>query len=172
MVLFMKELLKQLPSVDEVLKENRTKQWLASSPRRLVLEAIRTAIDARRKAILQAADAKTGRTIDDALFSIDGVLNHAEIILKELSEPSLKPVINATGVIVHTNLGRSILSDKAIQRVIEVSRNYTNLEYDLAAGERGKRHFIEAEGPGKGIGPDRLKVCFFAEDQTRLRPAQ
>ena len=141
----MRELLKQLPSVDEILKENRTKQWLGSTPRVLVLEAIRTAIDARRKAILQAADAKTGRTIDDALFSIDGVLNHAEIILKELSEPSLKPVINATGVIVHTNLGRSILSEKAIQRVIEVSRSYSNLEYDLPAGERGKRH-VHIEG--------------------------
>jgi len=141
----MRELLKQLPSVDEILKENRTKQWLGSTPRVLVLEAIRTAIDARRKAILQAADNKTGRTIDDALFSIDGVLNHAEIILKELSEPSLKPVINATGVIVHTNLGRSILSEKAIQRVIEVSRSYSNLEYDLPAGERGKRH-VHIEG--------------------------
>ena len=141
----MKELLKQLPSVDEILKENRTKQWLGSIPRVLVLEAIRTAIDARRKAILQAADTKTGRTIDDALFSVDGVLNHAEIILNELSEPSLKPVINATGVIVHTNLGRSILSDKAIQRVIEVSRSYSNLEYDLPAGERGKRH-VHIEG--------------------------
>ena len=145
MVLLMKELLKQLPSVDEVLKENRTRQWLVSTPRVLVLEAIRTAIDARRKAVLQAADAKTGRTIDDALFSIEGVLNHAEIILKELSEPSLKPVINATGVIVHTNLGRSILSDKAIQRVIEISRSYSNLEYDLLAGERGKRH-VHIEG--------------------------
>ncbi len=141
----MKELLKQLPSVDEVLKENRTKQWLGSNPRVLVLEAIRTAIDARRKAVLQAADAKTGRKIDDALFSIDGVLNHAEIILRELSLPSLKPVINATGVIVHTNLGRSILSDKAIQRVIEVCRSYSNLEYDLPAGERGKRH-VHIEG--------------------------
>ena len=141
----MKELLKQLPSVDEVLKENRTRQWLGSSPRVLVLEAIRTAIDARRKAILQAADAKTGRKIDDALFSIDGVLNHAEVILRALSEPSLKSVINATGVIVHTNLGRSILSDKAIQRVIEVSRSYSNLEYDIPAGERGKRH-VHIEG--------------------------
>jgi len=141
----MKELLKQLPSVDEVLKEDRARQWLGSSPRVLVLEAIRTAIDARRKAILQSADAKTGRKIDDALFSIDGVLNHAEVILRELSEPSLKPVINATGVIVHTNLGRSILSDKAIQRVVEVSRSYSNLEYDLPAGERGKRH-VHIEG--------------------------
>jgi len=145
MVMSMKELLKQLPSVDEVLKEDRTKQWLGSSPRVLVIDAIRTAIDARRKAILQAADAKTARKIDDALFSIDGVLNHAEVILRELSEPSLKTVINATGVIVHTNLGRSILSDKAIQRVIEVSRSYSNLEYDIPAGERGKRH-VHIEG--------------------------
>jgi L-seryl-tRNA(Ser) seleniumtransferase len=139
----MKELLKQLPSVDEVLKDHRTKQWLDSYPRVLVLEAIRTAIDARRTAILQAG--KTTRTIDDALFSIDGVLNHAELILTGLSEPSLKPVINATGVIVHTNLGRSILSEKAIQRVVEVSRSYSNLEYDLTAGERGKRH-VHVEG--------------------------
>jgi L-seryl-tRNA(Ser) seleniumtransferase len=145
MVMLMRDLLKQLPSVDEVLKENRAKQWLGSSPRVLVLEAIRTAIDARRKAILREANAKAGRTIDDALFSIDGVLNHAENILRELSEPSLKPVINATGVIVHTNLGRSILSDRAIQRVVEVSRSYSNLEYDLTAGERGKRH-VHIEG--------------------------
>lgn len=139
-VLPMKELLKQLPSVDEVLKEDRTQEWLESYPRALVLEAIRSAIGARRKAILQTADAKTDRKIDGALFSIEGVLNHAEIILSELSQPSLKPVINATGVIVHTNLGRSILSDKAIQRVMEVSRSYSNLEYDIPAGERGKRH--------------------------------
>jgi L-seryl-tRNA(Ser) seleniumtransferase len=145
MLLAMKELLKQLPSVDELLKEHRTKQWLESYPRVLVLEAIRKAIDARRKAILKSADDKTGRKIDDALFSLEGVLNHAEVLLNELSEPSLKPVINATGVIVHTNLGRSILSEKAIQRVVEVSRGYSNLEYDLPAGERGKRH-VHIEG--------------------------
>ncbi|MGC1453777.1 MAG: L-seryl-tRNA(Sec) selenium transferase [Nitrospirota bacterium] len=141
----MKELLKQLPSVDDVLKEDRTKQWIESHPRVLVLDAIRSAIDARRTAILQTADSKTARKIDDALFSIEGVLNHAEIILKELSEPSLRPVINATGVIVHTNLGRSLLSEKAIQRVVEVSRSYSNLEYDIPAGERGKRH-VHVEG--------------------------
>jgi L-seryl-tRNA(Ser) seleniumtransferase len=141
----MKELLKQLPSVDELLKEDRTKQWLESYPRVLVLEAIRTAIDARRKAILKSADAKTDRKIDDALFSIEGVLSHAEVLLSGLSEPSLKPVINATGVIVHTNLGRSILSEKAIERVVEVSRGYSNLEYDISAGERGKRH-VHIEG--------------------------
>ena len=65
MLLSMKELLRQLPSVDEVLKEDRTKQWIESHPRVLVLEAIRTAIDARRTAILQTADSKTARKIDE-----------------------------------------------------------------------------------------------------------
>jgi len=137
----MKGLLKQLPSVDEVLKEERTKQWLESSPRVLVLDAIRAAIDAKRKAIRLATD-------NAALLpatSLAEILDQAEARLRELSEPSLQPVINATGVIVHTNLGRSILSEKALQRVLEVSGSYSNLEYDLRAGERGKRH-VHVEG--------------------------
>ena len=137
----MKGLLKQLPSVDEVLKEERTKQWLESSPRVLVLDAIRAAIDAKRKAIRLATD-------NAALLpatSLAEILDQAEARLRELSEPSLQPVINATGVIVHTNLGRSLLSEKALQRVLEVSGSYSNLEYDLRAGERGKRH-VHVEG--------------------------
>jgi L-seryl-tRNA(Ser) seleniumtransferase len=72
------------------------------------------------------------------------ILNEAEVILRELSEPSLRRVINATGVVVHTNLGRSVLSEKAVERIVEVSRNYSNLEYDIRAGERGKR-FVHIE---------------------------
>ncbi len=72
--------------------------------------------------------------------SMQEILDRAEGILAELSGPSLRPLINATGVVVHTNLGRSILSEAAVQRVIEVSRSYSNLEYDIRAGERGKRH--------------------------------
>jgi L-seryl-tRNA(Ser) seleniumtransferase len=132
----MKELLRSLPSIDEVLKENRAGQWLESHPRVLVLEAIRTAVDRRRKTILEGA--KKGR--QDQPVSIVQILDQAEAVLEELSQPSLQPVINATGVIVHTNLGRSLLSEKAIERVVEVSRSYSNLEYDIAAGERGKRY--------------------------------
>jgi L-seryl-tRNA(Ser) seleniumtransferase len=132
----MKELLRQLPSVDEILKEEKARQWLEAYPRVLVLEAIRSAVDRRRKAILQGAE--TGSP--QQAVSLAEILDEAETILGELSSPSLRPVINATGVIVHTNLGRSLLSDKAIERVIEVSRSYSNLEYDIAAGERGKRY--------------------------------
>ena len=145
MVLSMKGLLKKLPSVDEVLKEGRAKAWMERFPRVLVLDAVRSAIDARRKAILRAAEKDAATRIDDALVSLPGVLNHAESLLAELSEPSLKGVINATGVVVHTNLGRSVLSEKSIQRVAEAARSYSNLEYDIPAGERGKRH-VHVEG--------------------------
>jgi len=132
----MKELLRQLPSVDDILKENRARQWLETHPRVLVLDAIRTAVDRRRKSILQGL--KTG-SLPQAV-SLDEILDQTDAILGEISAPSLRPVINATGVIVHTNLGRSLLSEKAIERVVEASRSYSNLEYDIAAGRRGKRY--------------------------------
>lgn len=134
--LHMKDLLKQLPSVDEVLKEGRVREWLAQHPRVLVLEAIRTSVDRIRKAIVEQAT-KGGAEVT---VSLAAILESAGLILRELSEPSLRPLINATGVVVHTNLGRSILSEAAIERVIEVNRSYSNLEYDIQAGERGKRH--------------------------------
>jgi L-seryl-tRNA(Ser) seleniumtransferase len=132
----MKELLKQLPSIDEILKEGRARSWLESHPRVLVLDAIRAAVEKRRRAILGKPQSEPTETVS----LLAGILDDADKLLRELSQPSLQPVINATGVIVHTNLGRSILSDKAIQRIVEVSRSYSNLEYDIDAGERGKRY--------------------------------
>jgi L-seryl-tRNA(Ser) seleniumtransferase len=135
----MKELLQKLPAVDEILKEPRVQQWLAAYPRVLVLDAIRASLDRIRKAILRARE-QSAPKLDEQSLALDGILNEAEIILKELFDPSLRSVINATGVVVHTNLGRSLLSDKAAARVAEISRRYSNLEYDIQAGERGKRY--------------------------------
>jgi L-seryl-tRNA(Ser) seleniumtransferase len=132
----MQKLLRQLPSVDDALKEDRVKAWLERHPRVLVLDAIRTALDRKRRKILEGSGAGP-RDID---ISLPAVLDTADNVLQELSEPSLRPVINATGVVVHTNLGRSILSEEAIRRIVEVNRNYSNLEYDIGAGERGKRY--------------------------------
>ncbi len=137
----MKELLKQLPSIDEILKDNRTKEWLREYPRVLVLEAIRTAVDQRRQAILQAAGKASGKVA----VTLSDIVERTGIILRELAHPSLRPVINATGVVVHTNLGRSLLSEKALHRIVEISRSYSNLEYDISAGERGKR-YVHIEG--------------------------
>jgi len=134
----MKEMLKKLPSVDELLKEEQVIQWTKAHPRALILDALRSAIDYKRKTILEADGLSAAHTSEEAI-SCSGIVKDAEIILKKLLEPSLRRVINATGVILHTNLGRSVLSQKAIDRIVEISRHYSNLEYDVQAGERGRR---------------------------------
>lgn len=128
----MKDILRQLPAVDEVLRESAVVEWLKSYPRAVVVEAVRTAIDQKRKYLIENPGAESA--------SLPDIVNTAHTILQGLLEPSLRPVINATGVVVHTNLGRSLLSEEAIRRVIEVNRSYSNLEYDISKGERGKRH--------------------------------
>ena len=70
----------------------------------------------------------------------DSVVQAAAEILEGWSRPHLRRVINASGVVIHTNLGRSLLADEAVDRVVEVARGYSTLEYDLASGTRGSRH--------------------------------
>lgn len=136
----MKELLRHLPSVDELLKEQRTQEWLLRYPRALVLDAFRKAVDERRRLILSAVGHADALKAAETGASIPEILGRAEEILIEISSPSLKSVINATGVVVHTNLGRSILSEQAIRHIVAVSGTYSNLEYNISAGERGKRY--------------------------------
>ena len=99
------------------------------APRWALVEAARRSVANRRAAILagQAADA----TIDPA---------EVARIANELARPALRRVINATGVVLHTNLGRAPLAAAARAAIDEVARGYSNLEYDLAKGERGSRH--------------------------------
>lgn len=120
-----------LPSVDEILKGPEGAAWLASFPRSVVLQAVREAIAGMRQKLKDGARPNTSSAV---LFStIEGRIH-------KLSSYSLQPVINATGIVLHTNLGRAVLSERAIENVISVSRGYSNLEYDLEAGKRGKRH--------------------------------
>jgi L-seryl-tRNA(Ser) seleniumtransferase len=125
------KLLSTLPSVDEFLKSEQGTEWLKHHPRKYVLLAIREAIDSRRKNILE------GKTAD-----LSGEILAADIegILKNLSSYSLRPLINATGVVIHTNLGRSVLSERALENIRKVSESYSNLEYDIDEGRRGKRY--------------------------------
>lgn len=125
------ELLSMLPSVDEVLKSDQCKEWLESYPRRYVLKAVREVIDIRRKEILNGTIKET---------SIEDMLPDIKLLIERLSSMSLRPVINATGVVIHTNLGRSVLSKKVIENVMRIATSYSNLEYDLNEGRRGKRY--------------------------------
>jgi L-seryl-tRNA(Ser) seleniumtransferase len=115
--------LRDLPSVDELLRDER----LAGEPHDLAVAAARSAL-ARARAEIAAGN--------DPEPLVDAVLEE----LGRARSPSLRRVLNATGVLVHTNLGRAPLAEAALARVAEVGGGYSNLEYDLARGERGSRH--------------------------------
>jgi len=125
------KLLASLPSVDEILKSDKGLEWQESFPRRYVLKAIREIIEEKRQAILR-----------DELKEIspESLLPDIQNRIERLSSFSLKPVINATGVVIHTNLGRSVLSEEILENVKKVACGYSNLEYNLEKGERGKRY--------------------------------
>jgi L-seryl-tRNA(Ser) seleniumtransferase len=125
------KLLSILPSVDEILKSKQGMEWLSIYPRRYVLQAIRETIDSRRKEIIGGID------ID---LSEEVMLADIENMTEKLSSYSLRALINATGVVIHTNLGRSILSKRALENIKQVSESYSNLEYDIKEGKRGKRY--------------------------------
>jgi L-seryl-tRNA(Ser) seleniumtransferase len=114
--------LQDLPSVDELLRDER----FAGEPHDLVVEAARAALDVARSRI------RDGRDPGPIVEAVERELAAAR-------RPALRRVINATGVLVHTNLGRAPLAPAALERVVEVGSGYSNLEYDLERGERGSR---------------------------------
>ncbi|QWR77401.1 L-seryl-tRNA(Sec) selenium transferase [Candidatus Magnetomonas plexicatena] len=123
--------LRGLPSVDKLLQSEECQNWLKDFPRRVVLKAIRESLEEKRTELLQ----------NGSESKVSG--NLFEVIEKKLTESgsfSLKPVINATGIVIHTNLGRAPLSDKTLKHLTTVASGYSNLEYDLNTGSRGKRH--------------------------------
>jgi L-seryl-tRNA(Ser) seleniumtransferase len=131
------DLRRRVPSVDEVLRDPALRPLEERHGRGAVLQAIRVLLDgARRHA---AAGDEAG--LDAALASPATSLRER---LEAAARPSLIRVINATGVVIHTNLGRAPLPPEALDRVAEIARGYSNLEYDVAAGERGQRE-VHAE---------------------------
>ena len=127
----MHEALRALPSVEEALEEFDALVPTSTLPRELVVDAVRASIDEARERILAG---------EDCAFSTDDAVAGALARLQSHFEPSLRRVINATGVIIHTNLGRSALAPEAIDAVTEAARGYSTLEYDTQAMERGSRH--------------------------------
>jgi L-seryl-tRNA(Ser) seleniumtransferase len=128
------DLFRLLPSVDELLRRPQLEALVQREGRTAVLEASRGALEQLR------ADITTGRLGEQQLKAkFDELPRDVEQRLQESLAYSLRPVINATGVILHTNLGRAPLSRAALEHVAEISEGYSNLEFDLATGERGKR---------------------------------
>jgi len=126
-------LLRQLPSVEEILREPATRTLLQRLPRWAVLDGVREALERARRRILAGGEAP------DDLVAVAAALAEAA------ARPSLRRVINATGVILHTNIGRACLPDAALQAALEAGRAYSTLEFDLEAGARGSRQ-VHVEG--------------------------
>ncbi|MGV8078994.1 MAG: L-seryl-tRNA(Sec) selenium transferase [Syntrophales bacterium] len=127
--------LRNLPKIDELMLFLERRGLFRQMPREFVREACRAAVEDLRRRIL-AMDAEEVFAMPDLNAVAEGV----EKRIGDLASPRLKQVINATGVILHTNLGRAPLSREAVRRVAEVAGGYSNLEFDLEKGERGLRY--------------------------------
>lgn len=126
-----KDLLRRLPKVDEVLKDQRLFVFFGDTARELIVESVREIIEEMRNSIVND---------DCPLPSYDEMIGMMIDKLEEKREKSLRRTINATGVVLHTNLGRAKLSEAACRSIMEAAGNYSTLEYNLKKGERGSRH--------------------------------
>lgn len=122
--------LRQLPSVDSLLNSAGGEELIVRFGRELTLEALRRALDLSRYAIAEGRQQQ---------IEIVDLIASADSWLKELIAPTLRPVVNATGVIIHTNLGRAPASSAAIAAIMATAKGYSTLEYDLESGQRGSR---------------------------------
>ncbi len=128
-------LLRSLPGVDHILELTETDPYCKTVPRKVLAAAIREVIEKLRTRILDNSDDIAQQNLSEASI----VKNVKHLVQKTLA-PNLVRTINATGVVVHTNLGRSILAEGALENVHLIAGRYSNLEYDLATGKRGSRY--------------------------------
>jgi len=129
------ERLKAIPSVDSVLTELDRSGHLDGLPKPMLVVAVRAAIQRLREELLASSGATSG--VAEQLRARAIELATEEMV--RLRRSRLRPLINATGVIVHTNLGRAPLSKRALERIASVAGGYSNLEYDISRGRRGHR---------------------------------
>jgi len=133
------ELLRQIPSVDELLRQPRMAKLVGRIPRELLVEVAREVLASVRAEITGEKGVSVIPIVPSDLEDV--IAREVERILSR----TLQPVINATGVILHTNLGRAPLSPAILDELRQTAIHYSNLEYDLEAGARGKRDVHTAE---------------------------
>lgn len=126
-------LLRRIPKIDEVMLYLKREGYLERASREAVLEVCRSMVGEIRAAILEK-----GTEADVPSAEALSVLVREN--MEAFRRPSLRRVVNATGIILHTNLGRAPLCEEALKSLVEVSRGYSNLEYDLETGKRGLRY--------------------------------
>lgn len=131
------ERLRNLPAMHLLLEEIKRKDVYREIPYPLIKKAAELVLESMRKRILR------GERV--AAMEMEDIVKEVKKRARDLHQPNLRPVVNASGTIIHTNLGRSVLADQAISSLMEIASRYSNLEYDLERGERGSRyvHIIE-----------------------------
>jgi L-seryl-tRNA(Ser) seleniumtransferase len=125
------QLLRRLPGVDHLLNKTREDDRFTAVPRQVIIRATRTVLDHLRTRILDGLNPD----FDDA-----AVLSDIDRQCRQTLAPKLVPLINATGVVLHTNLGRALLSPQALKNIQTIGESYSNLELNLSTGKRGLRY--------------------------------
>lgn len=131
----MQTLYRAIPSVDACLAALAATPF-ADAPRQQLRELVQMFLDQRRESI------RTGQTTDAAALKLPVLLPELLDFVRRGVRPALRRVLNGTGVVIHTNLGRSVLADEAVQASTMAASSYSNLEFDLATGERGSRQSL------------------------------
>ena len=126
--------LRALPQVHEILESRALEKAIARHGRTLVAGLLRECLRELRVSIRRKSlpPAEVKSRLNDLAGWVEGEADRR-------TASSIRPVINATGVVLHTNLGRALLSEASVRRMVEVARSYTTLEYDLERGRRGSR---------------------------------
>ena len=134
------KMLRTLPGVDRVLERARTVPFFENIPKTVMVNSIRKTLENLRNSILKA-----NRNFRTESLSEDRIIELVELSVKKAMALNLRHLVNATGVVVHTNLGRSLLPSEVVENIATIAGRYSNLEYDLDAGTRGSRYNIVEE---------------------------
>lgn len=152
MIVLETNLFSLIPKIDEMLEYTGVKELITIMPRSLVLEAVREEADRLRAELKNGMDERGLKT---ALSDLE---NNICIKSRIKNSFSLKKVVNATGVVIHTNLGRSLIDREVLKQVADTAASYSNLEYDLDEGKRGSRYDHLEQIAAKTVGGEAALV--------------
>lgn len=127
--------LREIPQIDGLMSQSPYEEWILCYGKAVVLAQLKSVVADIRSDLLEERFSPTDKA--DLLYAIQ---SRTQLLLEAYNTVFYKPVINATGIVLHTNLGRAPLAEQAIEALVQTASGYFNLEYDLTSGRRGQRH--------------------------------